>query len=45
VNAYRVYDADGEHRYTVFSEAEAKALIAQHAGWSYSAVSIKDPRW
>ena len=44
-NAFRVYDSEGEHRYTVYTEAEAQAIVAAHEGWSYRPVSIKDPRW
>ena len=44
-NAWRVLDSENDHRYTVYTEAEAEALVDIHAGWRVVPVCISDPRW
>jgi hypothetical protein len=44
-NAWRILDSYGDHRYTVYTLAEAQALCAANEGWTFVAVRIKSPRW
>ena len=43
--AYRVFDSYGEHVYTVYTEDEARQLVAKNDGWTYSVAQIRGPQW